>query len=397
MTERLYFDDPYLQTFTARVVDRASIDGRAAVALHRSAFYPEGGGQPGDRGTLNGVAVLDTQADNDVVWHIVADRVLDDEVEGRIDWGRRFDFMQQHHGQHLLSAAAEDQFGARTVAVHLGEEICTVDLDHPGCSIEQLAELEDATNAMIWADAPILARFVTPEELQQLTLRKPPQAYDRIRIVSAGDFDHSPCGGTHPRRTGEVGSVLLRRSDRYKGGARIEFVCGGRAVREYRAKNRIVIGLSADLHVGYAELPGAIERLRTAEERSRKALERAQARLVEHEAVELIAHAERISDTPVVVAAFDDRTLDNLRLLARAIAERGGVALLGLRAEKAQLVFNRAAGSAWDMGALLRVAAPSVGGRGGGNADAAQGGGPDAARLNEALAAALDELRRTAA
>jgi alanyl-tRNA synthetase len=398
MTERLYFDDPYLQSFTARVVDRREIGGRAAVALDRSAFYPEGGGQPGDRGTLNAILVLDTQADDaDVVWHIVADRVLGDEVEGRIDWDRRWDFMQQHHGQHLLSAAAENQFGARTLAVHLGEEVCTVDLDHPGFGIEQLAELEDATNAMIWADVPIVARFVTPDELQSLTLRKPPQAYDNIRIVSAGDFDHSPCGGTHPRRTGEVGSVLLRRAERYKGGMRIEFVCGGRAVREYRAKNRIVSAAAADLNVGYAELPIAIERLRAAEERSRKALERAQERLVEYEAAALIERAERIGDTPVVVAAFDDRALDNLRLLARTIAERGGVALLGLRAEKAQLVFNRAAGAVWDMGALLRTAAAIVGGRGGGKADAAQGGGPDVLQLDAALAAAQDELRRTAA
>jgi alanyl-tRNA synthetase len=398
MTERLYFDDPYIQTFTARVVDRREIGGRAAVALDRSAFYPEGGGQPGDRGTLNALLVLDTQADDaDVVWHIVSDRVLGDEVEGRIDWDRRWDFMQQHHGQHLLSAAAENQFGARTLAVHLGEEVCTVDLDHPGFGIEQLAELEDATNAMIWADVPIVARFVTPDELQSLTLRKPPQAYDNIRIVSAGDFDHSPCGGTHPRRTGEVGSVLLRRAERYKGGMRIEFVCGGRAVREYRAKNRIVSAAAADLNVGYAELPIAIERLRAAEERSRKALERAQERLVEYEAAALIERAERIGDTPVVVAAFDDRALDNLRLLARTIAERGGVALLGLRAEKAQLVFNRAAGAVWDMGALLRTAAAIVGGRGGGKVDAAQGGGPDVLQLDAALAAAQDELRRTAA
>jgi alanyl-tRNA synthetase len=400
--ERLYFDDPYLQTFSATVTQQCTIDGRPAVALDRSAFYPEGGGQPGDRGALGDIAVLDTQSDEqDEVWHILAAPLDAQEVQGRIDWARRFDFMQQHHGQHLLSAASEQRFDARTVAVHLGEEACTVDLAHPGFTPEQLAEIEDLTNQMIWADAPIQARFVTPEELSALSLRKPPQAYERIRIVSAGDFDHSPCGGTHPRRTGEVGSVALRRWERYKGGVRVEFVCGGRALRDYRLKNRVLSALAAELHVGQLELPSALERLRAAEERQRKALEQAEARLLDVDSAALLAAAETVSDAPVVVASYADRTLDNLRLLARKIADGGGVALLALRPDpaetsaKAQLVFTRAAQLPYDMGALLKTAAGLIGGRGGGRPEAAQGGGPDVARLDEALQAALDQLRRT--
>lgn len=392
--ERLYYDDAYIQTFTARVTQRSTIDGKPAVALDRSAFYPEGGGQSGDRGTLNTVQVLDTQAGQaGEIWHILAAPLDADEVQGQLDWARRFDFMQQHHGQHLLSAACEQQFDARTVAVHLGNEICTVDLAHPGFTGEQIAAIEDATNQMIWANVSIHARFVTPEELSTLTLRKLPQAYERIRIVSAGDFDHSPCGGTHPMRTGEVGSVVIRRWERYKNGVRVEFVCGGRAIQDYRWKNQILQGVSAELSVGLVEITPAVQRLRAAEQTQRKALERAQERLIDYDAQDLIAAAPKLGGVPVVVQTYDDRTLDSVRLLAKRVSEAGGVALLGLRADKAQLVFNRPAGVAADMGALLKAAAAIVGGRGGGKPDAAQGGGPDRERLDEALQTAMVQLQ----
>ncbi len=392
MTQRLYYDDSYLREFTARVTHRSVRDGSPAVALDRSAFYPAGGGQPGDRGRLNNVAVIDTQADesSDLVWHVLESPLAEDEVRGAIDWARRFDFMQQHHGQHLLSAAA-----ARTLAVHLGEAICTVDLDRDWLADAQIATLEDATNAMIWANVPIQARFVDPAELERLTLRKPPQAHARIRVVSAGDFDHSACGGTHPRRTGEVGCVVIRRWERYKGGTRVEFVCGGRAIADYRTKNRVLLDLAARLSVGISELPAAIDRVRTAEERARAALERAEERLLDVDAQALIDAAERIAGVPVVVAAFDDRSLDHLRGLARRIAERGAIALLGGRSEKAQLVFTRPPGVTHDMAALLRESAAVLGGRGGGRPEAAQGGGPDATRLDESLQTALARIRGT--
>lgn len=398
-TERLYFNDAYLQTFTAHVVQHGRWNDQPAVVLDRSAFYPEGGGQAGDRGTLNDVPVLDTQADEaGNVWHILAAPLEAAQVTGQIDWARRWDLMQQHHGQHLLSAAFEQLYDARTVSVHLGEETCTVDLASTDLTPEQVAAVEERTNAMIWANAAINARFVTPEELAQLPLRKPPQAYERIRIVSAGDFDHSPCGGTHPQRTGEVGSVLIRRWERYKGGVRVEFVCGGRAIRDFRAKNRLLTQLASDLHVNYVELPATIERLRAAEERQRKALEQAELRLIDVDAAALLAQARQLGGVPVVVQTFTDRSLESVRLLARKIADGGGVALLGLRADvpgaKAQLVFARAAALPYDMGALLKTAAAIVGGRGGGRPEAAQGGGPDIARLDEALQAALQALKQ---
>jgi len=397
--ERLYYDDSYLRTFNARVTARRMWNDHPAVALDRTAFYPESGGQLGDHGALNGVPVLDTQADDDGdVWHMLAAPLGHDAVQGVIDWNRRWDFMQQHHGQHLLSAAFEQQLGARTLSAHLGEAVSTIDLDQPPFTPEQIAAVERATNAMIWANVKIQARFVTPEELRTIPLRKPPKAYERIRVVSAGDFDHSACGGTHPRRTGEVGAVVIRRCEKHKGGTRAEFVCGGRAVRAYAVHRDVIQQLATSLHVGAAELPMAVARLQVAADVQRKALDDAQAKLAVYEARELIQHAEQVEGVPIVVRAFNDRSMDNVRLLARHIAHGGAVALLGARGGhspgQAQFIFTRAAALPYDMRAALQAATTVVGGRGGGKPDAAQGGGPDVGKLDEALQAARATLHR---
>src|SRR3954468_15426053 len=173
-TERLYFADPYLTHFSARVVACEQRDQRPAVALDQSAFYPEGGGQPADTGTLGGAAVLDVQVEDGVIWHMLDQALETDVVQGAIDWARRFDHMQQHHGQHLLSAAFERLYGLRTVSFHLGTATSTIDLAASELTPAQAIAAEELTNQVIWEDRPILARFVTAEELAQLPLRKPP-------------------------------------------------------------------------------------------------------------------------------------------------------------------------------------------------------------------------------
>ncbi|MBA3943157.1 MAG: alanyl-tRNA editing protein [Herpetosiphonaceae bacterium] len=392
-TVRLYFTDPYLQEFTAQVVARHQTEDHWLVALDRSAFYPEGGGQLPDHGTLNGVPVTDVQVADEIVWHHLPAPLLADEVHGLIDWPRRFDFMQQHHGQHLLSAAFEQLFGAPTVAVHLGEESCTVDIENTSLSPDQLVAAEEWTNRVIYDDLPVHVRFVTPEELASLALRRPPKVHDRVRIVSAGDVDHSACGGTHPRRTGEVGIVALRRWERRGDSLRIEFICGSRALHDYRAKTAIITTLANELSVAAVDLPAALQRVRLAEETSRKALASARRELCVYEAQASLAAATEINGMPVVAQVLHDRPLDEVRLLARAIADGGGIALLALAGDKAQFVFSRATTLHPDMGALLRTAAAIVGGKGGGKADAAQGGGPNVALIDVALAAAVEALQ----
>jgi alanyl-tRNA synthetase len=272
-TERLYFADPYLTRFSARVVARGERDGRPAVALDQSAFYPEGGGQPADTGSLGGVAVRDVQAEDGLVWHVLAAPLEADSVQGEVDWARRFDHMQQHHGQHLLSAAFEQLYGLRTLSFHLGASAATIDLGAPALAAEQAAAAEDLANQVIWEDRPVLARFVSAEELARLPLRKPPSVEGPIRVVSVPDFDHSACGGTHPRATGGVGVLHIRRWERRGDTTRVEFLCGGRALRDLRWKNAALGRLATAMSVGAEEVEAAVVRLRENEERARKLLE----------------------------------------------------------------------------------------------------------------------------
>jgi alanyl-tRNA synthetase len=392
-TERLYYADSYLTHFTAHIVARGERDGRPAVALDQSAFYPQGGGQPADYGTLSDVAVVDLFVEGGLIWHVLAAPLELDVALGEIDWTRRLDHMQQHHGQHLLSAALERLYGFRTVSFHLGATVATIDLDAATLEPEQSIAAEELVNEIIWEDRPILARFVTPEELATLPLRKPPTVDGPVRVVSVPDFDHSACGGTHPRSTGGVGTLHIRRWERRGETARVEFVCGRRALHDYRAKDALVARFAADFSTGVEDLVAAVERLRAAEERARKQLEKAGTQLMIYEAQEYAQQAEPVGSMRVVRRIFEGRSIDDVRALAQAIAGAGCVALLGTRGERAQLVFARAEGLPVDCGTLLRSALAPLGGRGGGQPALAQGGVPDPAALQMALDAAFAGLK----
>src|SRR5712671_2707419 len=354
MTDRLYLRDPYLTRFSARVVSLADLAGRPAAVLDRSAFYPEGGGQPADRGTLAGTAVVDVQEKDGAVLHVLDRPLPPGEVEGVVDWQRRFDHMQQHHGQHLLSAAFERVLEAPTTSFHLGERTCTIDLD---CSISRLDEpalrsAEAAANETVWRDLPVVARDFGAEERARLPLRKEPVKGDRVVLVEG--VDASPCGGTHPARTGEVGVIAVLGAQKWGSGkARVEFACGGRVVK-----------LAAE---------EAIAR-RKANEGLEKELARLQAAELAAKGSPVVARVERASLA---------------RAIAAAVAERGAVALIAAVEDgRAHLCFARPRGAPGPgMNEVLKAALEALGGKGGGSPDFAQGSG-DPARLDEALAAA---------
>jgi alanyl-tRNA synthetase len=396
MTDRLYFADSYLASFTARVTARTHREGQPAVALDRSAFYPEGGGQPADRGTLNGVPVLDVQSDDDgTVWHTLASPLDADQVEATVDWTRRFDHMQQHHGQHLLSAAFEELFDLKTVAFHLGADYATIDLGGDA-SEDQLLAAEDRTNQVIREDHPVQARFVTPEELAVLPLRKPPAVAGAIRVVSVQGFDHSACGGTHPRSTGVVGLLHIRRREKRGSETRIEFICGSRALRDLRKKGALLGRIAGSLTVGLDEVEDAVRRVREQEDSSRKRLATVMATLLTYEAHDLLARAERVGATPVVHLIRDDLSLDEARTLARVVTGSGGLIVLGISGDKAQMLVGRPADHALDCGKLVREVLAAFGGRGGGQPAMAQGGIPDPNRLADAVAAAVSTIKEQA-
>ena len=382
MTDRLYLRDPYLTRFSARVVSLADLAGRPAAVLDRSAFYPEGGGQPADRGTLAGAAVVDVQEKDGAVLHVLDRPLSPGEVEGVVDWQRRFDHMQQHHGQHLLSAAFERVLEAQTTSFHLGERACTIDLD---CSISRLDEAalrsaEAAANETVWRDLPVVARDFGPEERSRLPLRKEPVKGDRVVLVEG--VDASPCGGTHPSRTGEVGAIAVLGAQKWGSGkARVEFACGGRVVKLLVEQARWLSGASEALKCAARDLPEA----------ARRAVEEAVARRKTAEALEKelarLRAAELATNGSPVVARVERASL--ARVLAAAVAERGAVALIAAVEDgRAHLCFARPRGAAGPgMNELLKGSLEVLGGKGGGNPDFAQGSG-DPARLDEALAAA---------
>lgn len=390
-TERLYRDDPYVLEFDARVVARRDHAGQPAVVLDRTAFYAESGGQPWDTGALNGVPVVAVVEIGDEVLHVLSGALASETVHGRVDAARRNDHRQQHHGQHLLSRAFVELARAKTVSFHLGADSSSIDLDRDVTDAD-VRVAERRTNEVVWSARPVVVRIVTAAEAKALGIPPPAGAADTIRLVEAEGFDVQPCGGTHPRNTAEVGVVVVLGRERYKGGSRVRFVCGERAVEAFREKaatlDRLGALFSAPLGGVADAAQRALDDLAVAQKRIRDLSKLA----LETEAQRLLAG---VADArPVIVARFEGRSPEDLRTLALAlVASRPCIALLGTRADKAHLVFAQSEGLFFDLQALLREAAALLGGRGGGKGNLAQGGGERVEQLDEALARAAAAVR----
>lgn len=398
MTERLHRQDPYLLEFDAAVLARREHQGRSAVVLDRTAFYAESGGQPWDTGTLGGARVLSVIEDGPDVLHVLDRPVAEDRVHGSVDAERRRDHMQQHHGQHLLSQALVQVARAATVAFHLGSEDTTVDLDR-FVGEDEARAAERLANDVVWQARPVRVASLSAAEARAAGMEPPEGVLTDIRIVEAEAFDRQPCGGTHPRSTAEVGVVVVTSLERYKGGTRVHFVCGCRALAAFARRQQVLDELVATLSAPLDELAPATRKLRDdlagSERRAKSLLERA----TEGDARRLLAEARGGGAAPtldspaVVVAAFDRRSAEELRLLAtQLVALAPAVALLGSRSDKAHLVFAQSEGLPHDVPALLKAAAEHLGGRGGGRGNLAQGGGDRVEKLDEALAQARASL-----
>jgi alanyl-tRNA synthetase len=393
---RLYYDDSYTTAFTARVVERLTHEGRPAVVLDRTYFYPAGGGQPADAGSIGGAAVLDvfTRSDDAAVVHALAASVDADEAPCQIDWARRFDHMQHHTGQHILTQAFVQTAGTTTVGFHLSADSVTIDLNTARLTDDDAARAEDLANQIVWENRPVTARLIDPESADGVRVRRMPGQLhtDGLRVIEIEDFDRTACGGTHVARTGEIGVIKVLRLTRRGDKTRVEFRCGGRALRDYRDKNAIANHLTAALTCSQPEIPGAVERLQADLKAALGELKAAAALNLSFEAASLLHTASVRGGVRLVQATFENRDGGDLRLLAGKLAETPGViALLASGGAQTQLVFARSADLPHDMRAALSAAFAALGqGRGGGQPGLAQGGGAaaDAAKLSAALAAA---------
>jgi len=400
MTDRLYYNDPYLQAFdaTVRRVDRR--DDRLRVTLDRTAFYPTSGGQPFDTGLLGPFRVVDVIDEEDgSISHVVEpaaenpeSRVPNPEpgqvLRGAIDWPRRFDHMQQHTGQHVLSAACSRLFDVRTVSFHLGAAISTIDLAREMTPAE-IAAAENEANRVVWEDRPVAIRFATAEEAARLPLRKEPVRGGTLRLIDIEQFDLSACGGTHVARTGGIGVIAVAGWERFKGGQRIEFACGGRALNAFRSLRDAVGAGVRLLSVLPEELPGSIERLQAELKEQKRATIALQNDLARYRAEEIAASAEPVRlrpDTPAdyrLVARAVDADANGLKALAAAVtAAPGFVVVLVSTSTPALAVVARSRDVDVSAQKVLATLIATFGGRGGGRPEAAQGGGlaaePDA-------------------
>ena len=385
MTERLYYTDSYVTEFDANLLGIEEHDGRPAAVLDRTAFYPTSGGQPFDRGDLGGAAVIDVvdRADGAIL-HVFDGEIEVSEAGGRrlvhgaIDWARRFEHMQQHTGQHVLSAAFDAVMGARTESFHLGSTASTIDLNRT-VSPADLQRVEDEANRVVWEDRPVAIRFADPDDAARLMLRKEPVRTGRLRIVEVEGFDVSACGGTHVARTGAIGSIVVRSTESFRGGTRVEFLCGGRAVRGYRELQASVHGSIRLLSVLPSELPAGIERLQSEMKETKHTVKDLQMRLALFEGLYLAGRAESIGSVRAVVAFIGGWDQNGLKSVATSITGRhpGYFVALFNAVHPFVAVVARASDVTLDCGLVLKKLIERFGGKGGGRPDLAQGGGLD--------------------
>jgi alanyl-tRNA synthetase len=411
MTDRLYYHDPFLYEFEGEiteVVPAAEINGRHGVFLDRTAFYPTSGGQVHDTGwispeggsdasRLRVAEVVETE-DGRVVHYLEADRPPErgTRVRGLVDRGRRRDHMQQHSGQHVLSAAFVRLFNMPTVSFHMGDDYCSIDLDTPSLNAEQVEQAELLANQIVQENHPVEIKFVTQAEAQSLGLRKAPRTdKDELRLIEIHDFDLSACGGTHVRGTGQIGCILLRKTEKVRQGWRVEFVCGQRAVLTAR-RDYTTLTEAAALFSGHIwDVPQQVRKTLDEVRAARKSGEHLLEELAELQAAGLLTDATTANGRKVIVRVYSDRDLSFIRLLAQKLTrlESNVVALLAATSEQTSLVFAQSKGMPFDMGALLKETLNALGGRGGGSKDMAQGGASKSQGVEAALEKVVARLR----
>jgi alanyl-tRNA synthetase len=391
-TRRLYYDDAFEQEFDARVIHcevlppdlSAGITGTVwGLILDRTAFYPTSGGQPNDVGKIGDANVLDVRDEGDEILHLVDRKPSDPDVSGCVNWPRRFDHMQQHTGQHLLSAMFQERFGLPTVSFHLGAEICTIDLRGPEPTVEILEGAERAANKIVFEDRPVNVRYGTADQLSQLGVRKEVERSGILRAIEIEGADLQPCGGTHVKSTGQIGLVFVRRCTKVRQDWRVEFVCGGRAERAARRDFVLVRETAEKLSCAPEEIASAASRALAERDANFKSLRGLQERLAEAEAT-LALHMTPpgASGLHVFTRVFDGLPAEYLGFFATAFTKSEKTIALLAAAESGHVLFAGHASAGKDMNALLKQVLEKVGGKGGGTRDFARG------RLNDAALAA---------
>jgi alanyl-tRNA synthetase len=403
LSKKLYYEEPYLQEFKGKILEKIKIDGKPALILNNTCFYPTSGGQPNDLGYIQGVSVVDVIEDKEKIIHVLKEDIEEecgDTVIGKIDWKRRFDHMQQHSGQHILSAAFEKLFNADTVSFHLGEEICTLDIMKDDITLEEVKRGEILVNNTVLEDRPIKTYFVKKEELNELNLRKIPPQKGKMRIVEIEDFDLCACCGTHCHTTGEVGLIKILKWEKRREKTRLEFICGWRAWEDYFRKNELIKNISNKLTIKDSELGEAIDRMLEEQKGIRKELKEFKEKLQGYEAKRLIDESPtRDNGIKIINKVFEEKNFQEVRGLAQKIINLDDniVLLAGIKnkgeREGVKILFACSRVLKYDMNRLIKEAGRFIEGRGGGTPNFAQAGGKRAEGIEGALNFALEHFQ----
>lgn len=379
LEHKLYYTDAYKTDFTTKIIKQDyDGDGNLYVVLNETAFYPTGGGQPHDTGTLNGIAVFGVEEIDEEIRHFIAEQLHTEEVEGKINWERRFDHMQQHAAQHILSAAFWDHFNIPTIGFHLGKDIVTIDLETENLPTETVEKAVQIANNIVFENHPIRIEWMNLEEAKALPLRKEPTMTENIRVVIIENYDYNGCGGTHPKRTGEVGPIQVLSWERNKGGIRLTFIAGWRTLKLMGQQQQIMKDVSKQLNSSETDIPVKVAQLLTSQKENEKAIQTMSEKLLFTEANELLQQLAEIHAGMLISKVFTNRSMQEIAKLSAIITEQQEHAITYFVIEnddKLQCILACGKTVTLDMNALLKDALPAIEGKGGGNKKSARGGG----------------------
>ncbi len=391
-TKRLYLESPYKVEFEAQVVEKVIWEQKPALILDQTFFYPESGGQPCDRGMINEVEVLKVLEDEARIIHLLAEGISSDKVTGKIDWQTRFDHMQQHSGQHILSQSFHELLGAETLSFHLGEAISSVEMDLRKISEEDVENVERRANEIVFQDREIKCYFIPEEKIKSVPLRRPPKKKGLIRVVEVSDFDFSACGGTHVRRAGEIGLIKILKLERIRNNIRFEFICGKRTLEDYLWKNRILRELSTRFTINEGEILNTVEKLSSDLKSQKRKGRKMQEKIAQYEAQEIIQETKE----RIIKELFVDKTPEEVRFLVLNIIRKGDfVVLFGLKGEeRGHIILGCSENINIDMREIVPLVSPLIKGKGGGRPSLVEIAGEEIENLEQALERAFEFIKK---
>jgi len=395
--ERLYYENPYQIEFTAEVINVIEKDNKYHIELDKTCFYPEGGGQPSDTGYINSIPVTYVYEDNKTVYHVVDVKPIKiHRVKCSIDWSRRYDYMQQHLGQHILSASFFDLLKINTIGFHLSENYTTIDIDKI-IGEDEIKKVEETANKVVFDNIPVEILYPTNSELKKLPLRKAiPKTEDQIRIVRIGEFDINTCCGTHPKSTIEVQIIKIVKWEKYKNGTRIYFLCGSRAISDYCEKHSAINRMSSIFSCSTENVLTEVERLKGELNKALTEKSFLKAEITEYQVKDMLDSCESINDVKVLKTIYESGDLKDINSLASKLsAFENVIVLFGLKSDdKSHLVFMRSKDlKVISMNLLLKDAITLIDGRGGGSDFSAQGGGKNNNNLESAIDYAYKKVK----